>query len=131
MKRKQAILCVDDDLLVLTSLKSQINRIFANQFIIELAESGVEALEVLDFLQEEGVETLLIISDWLMPNMKGDEFLIQAHKKFPKVSKIMLSGQADESAIQNAYDNADMSAFISKPWKEEDIKEKIINATSN
>ena len=37
-----------------------------------------------------------------MPGIKGDEFLINTHKKFPKIVKIMLTGQADEEAVNRA-----------------------------
>ena len=42
---------------------------------------------------------IIIVSDWLMPGMKGDEFLIQVHQKFPHIVKVLLTGQADSEAI--------------------------------
>ena len=35
-----------------------------------------------------------------MPGIKGDEFLIRVHQKYPKIVKVMLTGQADEVAIE-------------------------------
>ncbi|WP_027002472.1 response regulator [Hugenholtzia roseola] len=121
MKKNKAILCVDDDSTVLDSLKTQLINIFSDEFIIETAESGEEALEIIEFLGRRKIDTLLIITDWLMPKMKGDELLVKVHNKFPRISKIMLSGQADERAIQNAFKNANLAAFISKPWQTEDL----------
>ena len=34
--------------------------------------------------------------------IKGDEFLIQVHRNFPKIIKVMLTGQADNDAVENA-----------------------------
>jgi CheY-like chemotaxis protein len=118
---KGVILCVDDEKIILNSIESQLTKAFNDEFIIELAESGEEALEILDELDGDGYTPLVIVSDWLMPGMKGDEFLIEAHKKFPKVVKVMLTGQADEDAIQKAKDEADLYKLIAKPWNVDDL----------
>lgn len=124
MKKHKAILCVDDEPIVLKSLKAELGHNFGAEYIIEIAESGEEALDILDEFLEKGVDTLLIISDWLMPNMKGDELLIKVHQKFPNMAKIMLSGQADETAITRVKSFA-LGTFISKPWNGEQLKEAI------
>jgi CheY-like chemotaxis protein len=118
---KGVILCVDDEKIILNSIESQLTKAFKDEFIIELAESGEEALEILDELEGDGYTPLVIVSDWLMPGMKGDEFLIEAHRKFPTVVKVMLTGQADESAIQKAKDEADLYKLIAKPWNVDDL----------
>lgn len=96
------LLCVDDEIIVLTALKDQLRRAFGSSFLIEIAESAEEALDLLDELAEQGHTLLVIVSDWLMPGMKGDEFLIHAHQRFPSVVKIMLSGQAETQAVDRA-----------------------------
>lgn len=124
-KKTKAILCVDDDHIILGSLKIQLMQEFNEEFIIETAESGDEALEILDFLTERNINTLVVITDWLMPEMKGDELLVEINKQFPKVAKIMLSGQAEDEAIQNAFQEGNMQFFLSKPWDKKDLIEKI------
>jgi DNA-binding NtrC family response regulator len=120
MKKGKAILCVDDEPIILESLKAELSNVFGDEFMIETAESGEEALEVLDFLADRKINTLVIISDWLMPEMKGDELLAKVHQKFPKMIKIMLSGQADPQAISRAKTHAD-SNYVAKPWKKQDL----------
>lgn len=119
---KCVILCVDDEQIVLKSLESQLLHEFGVQYHIELAEGGEEALELLDELGADGYRTLVIISDWLMPEMKGDEFLIKAHKRFPHVLKLMLTGQADSEAIERTREEAHLHRLINKPW---DVSELI------
>ncbi|PLY10572.1 MAG: hypothetical protein C0626_04915 [Arcobacter sp.] len=119
-----AILCVDDEDIILRSLSQDLSRQFKD-YTIELAQNAEDALEILDELSSEGVKVLVIVSDWLMPGMKGDEFLIEAHKKFPKVIKILLTGQADEKAIKNAQLNADLKCTFSKPWESSELVSKI------
>ncbi|MES2296250.1 MAG: response regulator [Pseudomonadota bacterium] len=113
---KGILLCVDDDAIVLLALKDQLRRAFGGAHLIEAAESAAEALEILDELVGDGYLPLLIISDWLMPGMKGDEFLIEAHQRFPNVIKVMLSGQADPEAIARVRSQANLYEFIAKPW---------------
>lgn len=119
---KPIILCVDDERMILNSLKTQLKGAFGNHYIYEVAENGEEALELieeLDDLEELGI--ILIVSDWLMPGMKGDEFLIKVHEKFPKIVKIMLTGQADINAITRVTENAELYCCLSKPWSEDDL----------
>jgi response regulator RpfG family c-di-GMP phosphodiesterase len=122
---KGIILCVDDEKIVLNSIESQLSKHFKDKFEIELAESGEEGLEILDEVSEDGLTPLVIVSDWLMPDMKGDEFLVQAHKKFPKVVKVMLTGQADEDAVNRAKAEANLHKLISKPWNVNELIDSI------
>ncbi|WP_026999223.1 response regulator [Eisenibacter elegans] len=124
-KQSQAILCVDDEVIILNSLKTQLQNQLGDAFIIEAAESAEEALEVVEFLNKKQIKTLLIISDWLMPRMKGDEFLIKVHQKYPNIATMMLSGHVDKAAIDNAIKHAQLKAFISKPWDEKDLAAQI------
>lgn len=122
---KGILLCVDDEIIVLTALKDQLRRAFGNDFVIDVAESAEEALELLGELAEQGHSLLVIVSDWMMPGMKGDEFLIEAHKRFPSVLKIMLSGQAETAAVDRARRDAGLHDFLSKPWNAEALVESI------
>ncbi|MGE5391275.1 MAG: response regulator [Deltaproteobacteria bacterium] len=121
-----AILCVDDEQIILTSLELQLKKHFGNQFIYEFAESAGEAMEIIDDLVKNGIRIVLIVSDWLMPGTKGDEFLINVHQQHPEVVKVMLTGQADPDAIERTMDQADLHCCLYKPWTEEELKEAIV-----
>lgn len=128
MKTKRAILCVDDEKIVLDSLQEQLEARFGDKYAYEIAESVDEAWEVIDGLTEDGYELTLVVTDWLMPKIKGDEFLIDVHARYPQTIKIMLTGQADPEAIKNAFDNAALYAYLKKPWKADEILTKITRA---
>ena len=119
---RQVIICVDDERIVLRSLKAELQEAVGNDYTIEIAEGGEEALELIEELLEDGDEVFLIISDHIMPDMKGDELLKQAHIILPKSIKIMLTGQADIGAIANAINSANLYRYITKPWQSEDLK---------
>ena len=122
---KPVILCVDDERVILHSLKTQLRAAFGDAYSYEVAENPDEALEVINELAEEGVKITLIVSDWLMPGMKGDEFLIRVHQQFPDIIKVMLTGQADESAINRAKAEANLHICLFKPWSEAELVETI------
>ncbi len=125
---EKAILCVDDEKTVLDSLKEQLKSRFGRQYVYELAENGEDALEIIQELMDEDVEIIIIVSDWLMPGMRGDEFLIEVHKRFPSIVKVMLTGQADDEAIERARDEANLHRCLAKPWSETELFETIESA---
>ncbi len=118
---KKVILFVDDEKIILQSLKAQIKKHFGTQYVYEFAESGEEAWELIEELNKDGAQILLIVSDWLMPNMRGDELLIQIHQRFPDIVKVMLTGQADETAISRTRQEANLHSCLHKPWSEQEL----------
>jgi PAS domain S-box-containing protein len=107
--------------MVLVSLRDQLVRHLERQYDIELAESGEEALEIFEELAAEGIEIPLIISDQLMPGIKGDELLIAIHAQYPKTLKILLTGQASAESVGNAVNAANLYRYIAKPWDGGDL----------
>jgi len=121
---KPIILCVDDEPDILNTLKMQLKNEFKNAYFYELAESGDEALDLLEDFQEKA-QVIVVVSDWLMPGIKGDELLIKVHQKYPKIIKVMLTGQADAVAVQRAVEEADLYCCLYKPWQSKDLIETI------
>ncbi len=119
---KPVILCVDDEPTVLESLEIELSKALGDEFLIEIAEGGEEALELLEELLLEQQEVALVISDHIMPKMKGDELLKHIHVVSPKTLKIMLTGQAELEAVTNAINYAKLYRYITKPWQPEDLR---------
>jgi DNA-binding NtrC family response regulator len=124
---KKAIICIDDEKTILSSLKGQLKRNFGKEYVYEFSEVPEEALELIDELVNEGTKILIIVSDWLMPGMKGDEFLIKVHERYPQIVKVMLTGQADSDAVKRAEEQANLYRCITKPWSEEYLIDTIKN----
>ena len=88
------ILYVDDDKL-LTSTFSTLMKVEGFKDVV-VYNNPIEAVE---YLKTEAPD--LIISDFLMPEMNGLEFLREAKKLYPEVSMILLTAYADkENAIK-------------------------------
>jgi DNA-binding NtrC family response regulator len=116
MPDKSAILIVDDEAVILLSIKQELKSRFGDQYLLETALSAEEATVAIDGLVADGIEVILIISDWLMPGMKGDVFLASVKARHPAVRCIIVSGHADPTAIERARETVALDAVISKPW---------------
>ncbi len=128
MNKLLHIICVDDEKIVLDSLNSQLTRNLGNSYSYEFAESAEEALEVIDELSSEGGDTIyVVISDWLMPGMKGDELLSKVRSQLANVKTILLTGHADSKVIQEIEKRETGIKCIYKPWNEKDLIQLIEN----
>ncbi len=125
---KKIILCIDDESTILNSLKAELKSIFPKDYLIEVAESGSDALELVNELLADNYQICLVISDYLMPQMKGDEVLKHIHSKSPKTIKIMLTGQATIEGVANAIKDARLYRYMAKPWQQEDLKLTVTEA---
>ncbi len=119
--KKTTILCVDDEPVILKSLKNQLKNFFGSRFSILTELSATEALELMNELDEENALPHMVISDQLMPEMQGDEFLSKVKEKYPETIRILLTGQASQENIVNAINRAGLYRFIPKPWNVDDL----------
>lgn len=122
------ILCVDDEVMILESLREQLQRHFGDRYLYEVAEGPDEAWQLIQELYDEGIRILVIVSDWLMPGVKGDEFLIAVHKRYPDIVTVMLTGQADAAAVERVQTEANLYACLRKPWTEKELVQIIETA---
>lgn len=118
---KQAILCVDDEAIIVLSLKQELRSHYQDQFLYETALNATEALEIIDELASEGIKVITIISDWLMPGITGDEFLARVHERYPDIRSIIITGHADEESLFRLKETAGLSAVLHKPWNSRDL----------
>ncbi|MBT9503059.1 MAG: diguanylate cyclase [Burkholderiaceae bacterium] len=115
------ILCVDDDTTMLVALRALLARHLDPQHQIEVAEGADEALELLDQLDPQGPELAVVVSDYIMPGMRGDELLVRIHGSHPDAQKIMLTGQSDLEAVKRSINEARLYRFIEKPFDNTDL----------
>lgn len=111
------ILFVDDDINVTNGMKRSLRR-ERDKWRTFYVISGKEALQIMGQNQID-----LIVTDMLMPDMRGDELLQQVAKHYPATVRIILSGYADEATLKNAMRVAHQ--YLSKPCSLELLKETI------
>jgi DNA-binding NtrC family response regulator len=125
---KTAILSVDDDILVLNSLRIQLERHFGETHLLEFAQNVDEAIGVIDDITSTGVELIVIISDWIMPSKNGDVLAEYVKAINPKIQVVVLSGQLQEEKAMALVASQTIDKVMLKPWSEEDLVNVINNA---
>ena len=82
-------------------------------------------LDAVEFLKNNQPD--IIISDFLMPEMNGLEFLRKAKELYPEVSMILLTGYADKENAIKAINEIGLYKYIEKPWDNDDLLFNIRN----
>ena len=117
---KGKIVVVDDEKIVTSAFKTLLKvEGFSDAHFFN---SPVEAME---FMKENQPD--LVISDFLMPEMNGLEFLQNVNKLYPEVSKILLTGYADKENAIKAINDVGLYRYIEKPWDNDDLVINIKN----
>ena len=111
---KATIVLVDDEEMVLTSLKSFLN--LETDYEIKSFETPAAALR---YIEENNVD--LVVSDYLMPEMNGISFLGEVRKLKPDVPRIILTGYADKENAIKAINEVGLFQYIEKPWDNDDL----------
>ena len=111
---KGKIVVVDDEKIVTSAFKTLLKVEGFNEAV--MFNSPQEALT---YLKDNKPD--LIISDFLMPQMNGLEFLTEVNKMYPEVSKILLTGYADKENAIRAINEVGLYRYIEKPWDNDDL----------
>jgi response regulator RpfG family c-di-GMP phosphodiesterase len=120
MSSKARVLFVDDEPNVLNAIR----RTLRNDFDVHTAESGKEALRIL----EEGDPFGVVVSDCRMPEMDGIEFLQRASKTSPLAVRVMLTGNMDQETAVKAVNTGDVFKFLNKPCQGDELKSVVAQA---
>lgn len=123
---KPYIICVDDEKVVLDTLGSQIEEShLIDNFELERAQSGTEALELIQSLIHDGESVGVVISDQIMPQMTGDALLARIIHINPDSQNILLTGQSRMESVISAINTAKVYRYLTKPWDRIDLIQTI------
>jgi DNA-binding NtrC family response regulator len=106
---------IDDEPMVTQSIKNFLA--LETDYEVLVYNSPNEALEA---LQERPVD--VVISDYLMPDLNGIEFLLRLKEIQPQATRILLTGYADKENAIKAINDVGLYQYIEKPWENEDLK---------
>lgn len=112
---------VDDEGYVLQTLKNIFRREFTN-YHKEFAQGSTEALGILNQLKNAHDEEMVVFSDWLMPDMKGDELLKQIHSQYPHSTNFLLSGMIGTEITPEVMKEGGINRVLQKPWDNQQLK---------
>ena len=108
-----SILIVDDNLVNRNILREQVKHWKCRNVAVE---SGAKAIKVLENAQEKGIDIDLIITDYHMPGMNGEDLYmtLKMRPEFAKIPVIMLSSINEDQMVQRLQKQG-ISAVLTKP----------------
>jgi len=114
MDAPRTILVVDDE----PSVRYALQR--------TLTDSGYEVLTAVD--GEEAIKVLesnpvqLLICDYNMPGMSGIDLLKIVGVRYPRIMRVMLTGDPDPAIAVRSINEGEVYRFIRKPWNKSDLR---------
>jgi CheY-like chemotaxis protein len=127
---RYAVICVDDDPMILQVLAFQLDKILdSKSILIEFYTDPNKAIVDIDSLIEEEIDVIFILVDYQMPQMTGADLIREIKGKYPNLNCLMLSGQANSTQVSDLENENLLEQFIEKPWTESDLRDAISKLT--
>ncbi len=108
-----AVLCVDDEVNILNTLKRALRK---EAYRLLTATNAEEALGI---MSREKIQA--IICDQRMPKMDGVTLLKKVREAYPDVIRIILTGFTDVDTMKDAVNKGHIFKFLLKPWDDDDL----------
>jgi CheY-like chemotaxis protein len=117
---KETIMVVDDEVHVMLLAKMMLAE---NGYRVVTAKDGFEAIENYKKLRDK---IDLVILDFTMPGMHGDQVFEELRKINPSVSVILSSGFADQTKLNRMFSQG-LKEFVAKPYTQQRLLSEIRN----
>jgi serine phosphatase RsbU (regulator of sigma subunit) len=126
-RKKPLILIVDDINDTSETLETLLAdlELVSEYFRIEKAESGSEALEIVNEERDNGRGIAIIISDQRLGENSGDyghNLLSEIHRISPETINIIYSGNLLLQDLGEAVNKAALFGYFAKPWENEQVR---------
>jgi len=109
-----SLLFIDDEPNILESL----GRVFRKEnYDVRFASSASDGWTAISRQPAD-----LIICDQSMPGLTGGEFLARVKQDYPDTVRIILTGHADAEVAIAAINEGQVHRFLTKPWRNEELK---------
>ncbi len=116
------LLIVDDEPRVLASLKEVLER---QGYHVVTSSNPRRALDLLG-----RQKFAVVISDHLMPEMTGLDFLVECQRIQPLASRVLVTALLSLPTLVEAINKGEIYRFIAKPWLREELSATIRNAVN-
>jgi DNA-binding NtrC family response regulator len=110
---KQTILYVDDDAACLNLLRDTLG----GDYEVSTASTHAEARRLLSLSQAD-----IVISDQIMPDIRGTEFLREVAEQYPQSFRVLLTGGDTVGNLLREISSGVINFFITKPWTEREMR---------
>jgi len=124
--RNARVLVVDDNEVELNILCKLLNAFNCD---VHGAQSGEQAMSMIEAAIEQENPFKLCLLDWRMPGMSGGQLatLIRSNERVPRLTKIILISAYQQDAITLNKDLAAIDGFVCKPVTPDTLHDSIMN----
>lgn len=119
------VLVVDDEEIIRTGIVNHIKKRSPNLQVIGEAENGMQALELCQDTEPE-----IVITDVLMPEMDGIQFIRELRKRYSDVHVIFISGHDEFTYAQSAM-RLGVTDYLLKPFLPEKLEKTLLKVKEN
>lgn len=116
------VLLLDDESMVVESLEALLDLETTYQ-----VKGFTDPLAALESFSSHVYDA--VVSDFLMPQIDGVEFLSRARLLQPWASRILLTGYADKRNAIRSINEVGLFHYVEKPWDNDDLLLILRNAT--
>ncbi|GBD88067.1 hydrogenase transcriptional regulatory protein hupR1 [bacterium BMS3Abin03] len=117
------ILYVDDEVNLLSSFRSLMRKEDVETYLLQ------DSTKIKDMLEKNGPYAV-VLSDQRMPGLTGAELLEKVANIHPQTLRVLVTGYSDYEEMIQAINNGGISHYITKPWKDDELK-KIIKTMAD
>lgn len=111
---QKRVLLIDDEEIVVNSLKTLLTlEVPHNVLVFTSCQTALEAI------RRTPID--MAISDFLMPEMDGVNFLKEVRALYPDIPLIILTGYADKESAIRAINEVGLYQYLEKPWNNDDL----------
>jgi PAS domain S-box-containing protein len=114
------VLLVDDEPLILASYRRTLQSLGAQIHLAEGPEIGLDSLEL--------APADVVVADYRMPGMNGDEFLEQVRQKWPHTVRILVTAYTDVQMLEEVVRRGEIFRFLTKPCDTSKLRQAIQDA---
>jgi DNA-binding NtrC family response regulator len=111
---QKRVLLIDDEEIIVNSLKTLLTlEVPHNVLVFTSCKTALEAI------RRTPID--MAISDFLMPEMDGVNFLKEVRALYPEIPLIILTGYADKESAIRAINEVGLFQYLEKPWNNDDL----------
>ncbi len=118
-----SVLFVDDEKCVLRALERTLRD---EGYITSFCSDPLDALTRIG---EEAFD--IVVSDFMMPNMSGVDFLALVRERRPASFRMLMTGCADSQATIRAINESAVCHYLEKPWTDAELKAALRRAAAS
>ena len=127
----RAVICVDDEAVILMALGMELRKGLGPGFVVETASTLADALAVAGELAADGIPLACLVTDWIMPGARGEEVAERLRVLSPGLPVVLMTGHDETSEATGLISRGGPVRVVRKPWHGRGILEAVLGLAGN